>query len=893
MFDFTENYKIAREAAAEGMVLLKNENSVLPFKSGDRVGLIGDDSLNLIRGGGGSANVLSLYTKSIADGLDEKAAEGKVVFYKESVQIAKGKLAYSHDELSELSKHISKAIVVVKRYACEGTDREIEQGRKSVADQKETAVGEVHGSVADIKDSADKNGYYYPHKYELELLDSIEKSQIEEVVVVLNIASTVDLTFLNKYKKVKGILLAYLPGMEGGSAVCDVLCGDVNPSGKLTDTFALSYEDYPSAPYYNTYVDRSEYKEGIFVGYRYFETYARDRVLYPFGYGLSYTEFEMYNYTLDISDGIAYVGVDVKNIGRVCGKEVVQVYFSAPKGKLSKPYIQLCAYEKTALLKPGESRRVELCFKLEDMASFDDEGEYMGSYILEKGCYKIFAGNSVRNLCECGEYIACETYETQKLSMLVTEKEQLCDEYPAEYPDEGVDKGITLYDVKDGEHTVGEFVRQFTAEELIAISMGQHSDFAMGTAGIGNSEKYKIPNPQTADGPAGLRKSVPTTCFPCATLLAASFDKKLVFRVGKALGYEGISTGVDVLLAPGLNIHRNPLCGRGFEYYSEDPYVAGKTAAAMVEGIQSEGLCATIKHFFANNCELNRLNNNSIMSERCAREIYLKGFEIAVKEAKPAFVMSAYNFVNGKRSSSNKNVLTGILRGEWGFEGAVMTDWRCLSHLWEEIKAGNNIKMPFGYPEEEKLALEKYKDGVLSRYELEQSVIAVLNSVMKTNRFKTRNFGIVHKIAADVENKIDVTKTLGISTTRVSMGERDGHKHLGGLVKDQRRFPTFIYYRINVEKGGEYTLSCEVKTDCPQSALWVLEDDALVGKISCEAAKNKERWYTVAGEIPLSEGEHILKLIIVTDPNEKFEHRTEYYWDESDFALDSLALMRR
>ncbi len=893
MFDFSENYKTARRAAAEGMVLLKNDGNALPFKSTDKVGLIGSDSLDLIRGGGGSASVISLYTKTLPDGLCEKDAEGKLSLYKPSTELAQDKLIYTVDELNELAKHINKAIVVIKRYATEGADRNISNENETKAE----VGGEVYGSLEDIASGFDKHGYYYSHKYERLLFENFEKSDISEVIVVLNIASTVDLTFLNNYKKVKAILCAYLPGMEGGRAIVDVLCGDVNPSGKLTDTFALSYDDYPSSKYYNKSRDFSEYKEGIFVGYRYFETFARDRVLYPFGFGLSYTTFALSNISSVVYDRCVSVKVTVTNTGDVAGKEVVQVYYHAPEGQLKKPYVELAAYKKTRLLQPCESQELILTFNLGDMASFDDEGAFKGSYILEKGDYTFFVGNSIRNITECGQYSLSETTVTEKLSIQLEnfDEEQTVAEF--EYADAGINKGITLYDIAEGKNTVEEFVRQFTAEELINLSQAQKPDFAKGTAGMGDLRKYLIPNPQTADGPAGLRKSVPTTCIPCATLLAASYDPELVFEVGKALGYEGVSTGVDILLAPGLNIHRDPLCGRGFEYYSEDPYISGKTAAAMVKGIQSQGLCATIKHFFANNCELNRMNNDSRLSERTAREIYLEGFEIAVKEANPVFVMSSYNLVNGKRCSTCKNLLTHILRDEWGFEGAVMTDWRNKSHLWEEIKAGNNLKMPFGYPDEIALAIEKYNEGVLTRAELESSVIPTLGCIMMTKRFKDKNFGITHRISANGETHIDVLKTVGISSTRSAIGERDGHQHLCSLVKDQRAYPAYVFYSIDAESAGEYELSLDIKTDYPETVIWLDIDGEHVAHIPCNIAIDAEKWYTVSARIELCRGKHLIKLMPVTapavDPEDNDYPYKEGYWDLGKFAIDGLVIRKK
>lgn len=754
--------------------------------------------------------------------------------------------------------------------------------------------GETHISPKVLSWLKHGVGYFTPFDREIELFENIEKSNIKAVTVILNIASVVDISYLNNFSKIKSILLTYLPGMEGGTAIADVLCGDVNPCGKLTDTIALSYNDYPSAPYYNKLETISEYKEDIFVGYRYFETFARDRVLYPFGFGLSYTEFELSNYGISFIENKVIAKVTVKNIGNIAGKEVIQMYSSSPKGELKKPLIELRAYAKTNLLKPNEQEVITLSFDIKDMASFDDSGITGNklAWVLEKGKYTLFIGNSVRNIREVGNYKVTGTTVIEQMAVSLQsdciEKSEI--DYDFDYKDAGINKEISLYDVADGKNTINEFVRQLTAEELIHLAQGQFPDFAKGTAGIGNLEKYGIPNPQTADGPAGLRKSVPTTGFPCPSLVASSWDRELQVKIGEAMGFEGISTGVDVLLAPGFNIHRNPLCGRNFEYYSEDPYLSGETAVALVNGIQSKGLCATIKHFFANNCEKNRLNNNSIISERAIREIYLKPFEIAVKKSNPAFVMSAYNFVNGVKCSTNKTLLTDILRNEWHYDGAVMTDWRNWTHLWEEIKAGNNIRMPFGYPEEEALALEKYNSGELTRAELENNAIDILKAIMKTYRFKNKNFGIYHKVIPENETKICVTETLGVSTTRVAVGKKDDDNspYFYMLAKDQRQYPTSVFYGIDVEKSGEYKLSADIMTDCPESRLWVSIDGELITKISCEIATDKEKWYTVSGEIPLSRGKHKIQIMIVNFLDEKFEYLDGWYNPTEDLALSSL-----
>ena len=897
MLDFTENYKISRKAAAEGFVLLKNEDKTLPFSADDRIGAVGNAVNNLIIGGGGSAGVVSLYSRTLYEGLSEKEQNKKINLFHKSFELSKDKYSYTVEELNDIAKNTDKVIVAIKRNGYEGLDRLLDENRKSINDGFDKPNGEIHISKKAMGFQRYHIGFFVPSSDELELLSNIEKSDIKNVVLLLNIASSVDISYIEKFSKIKSVLLTYLPGMECGNAIADVLCGDIPPSGKLTSTIARTYEDYPSSSHFNISQDVSEYTEDIFVGYRYFETFAKDKVLYPFGFGLSYTEFDIKADNAEIDKENIIVSVKIKNIGDFKGKEVLQIYSSSPKGKLKKPILELRAYGKTRELLPGEEETLKLSFKVSDMASFDENGDtgYPAAWVLEKGDYRIFAGNSIRNLSLCGNFIQNETVVTKQLTLQFKNGRAPYEikKDAEKYENAGIDRGFTLYDVSAGKCGMESFIRQMSVDELLHLAQGQFPDFAKGTASVGNLKKYGIPNPQTADGPAGLRKSVPTTAFPCPTLMASTWDKNVQFEIGKAMGYEGIQTGVDILLAPGLNIQRNPLCGRNFEYYSEDPLLSGYTAAYEVNGIQSQGLLATVKHFFANNCEQNRIANDSLISERAIREIYLKGFEIVVTKAEPAFVMSSYNLVNGVKCSTDKALLTNVLRSEWGFKGAVMTDWRNTSHLWEEIKAGNNIKMPFGYPDEAELAYKKYEEGVLTRSELESNAADILNAIIKTKRFKCMNFGIYHSIMGKGENIIKITETLGVSTTRVSVGKDENeNNYFYMLAKDQRQYPTYILYGLNVEDEGTYSISTTVKTDMPESRLWVSLDDELLTKISCENAVDKEKWYGVSGEIRLPKGEHILKIMIVNFIDEKFEYLDGWYNPTEDLALGDITLIR-
>ncbi|MDE6219354.1 MAG: fibronectin type III-like domain-contianing protein, partial [Lachnospiraceae bacterium] len=517
--------------------------------------------------------------------------------------------------------------------------------------------------------------------------------------------------------------------------------------------------------------------EDIYVGYRYFETIpgADRKVNYPFGFGLSYTDFALTAGAAYEENGRIYVPVMVTNIGNRAGKEVVQAYFGAPQGKLGKPAKQLAAFQKTRLLQTGESQSIILSWRVGDMASYDDLGKIKESaYILEKGSYSLFVGVSVRDVAALDfKYEVKEDTVVQQLSRKCAptslKRRMLAngsyEELPTAAPvDTDANElvpltvaqtdGFTpaaragkryhlwvntaaqqhhfLREVAEGKITLDEFMAQLSDEDLAHLLGGQPNTGVANTFGWGNLPEYGVPNVMTADGPAGLRIapecSVYTTAWPCATQLACSWNEELVERVGEAGGAEVKENNIAVWLTPAVNIHRSPLCGRNFEYYSEDPFLTGKLAAAMVRGIQSNHVGASVKHFALNNKETNRKNSDSRASERAVREIYLKAFEIIVKEARPWSIMSSYNIVNGHRASENRELLEDILRGEWGFDGMVTTDWWTNGEHYKEVKAGNDVKMATGFPERLMEALDK---GILTRADMEICARRILELILK------------------------------------------------------------------------------------------------------------------------------------------------------------------
>ena len=775
-----EHIALTRQAAREGMVLLKNKDHLLPLAPGTRVALFGKGSFDYVKGGG-SGDVTVAYVRNVYDGL--KAAgielcEALSDYYRAYVAgryaagDAPGMMA--EPELPEslavrAGNEADAAVIVISRFSGEGWDRE-----PVMCAEKNNPWPDDQAMLQKVKDIFPKGDFY---------LTDGERAMVErvcagfdKVAVVLNVGGVVDVSWFAGDDRIGAALLAWQGGMEGGNAVADLLTGKADPSGKLPDTFAKDLSDYPSTEHFHDSVDYVEYIEDIYVGYRYFETLpgAAEKVIYPFGYGLSYTSFTLETVSAGEKDGQIRVEVKVTNTGDRAGKEVVQLYYGAPWGRLQKPARSLVAFRKTKLLKPGESETVALSFAVNDMASFDDLGRIAKSaWVLEAGSYALYVGTCVRDAVKL-DY-ACERAETvvtcqlaEKLAPSRLSRRLLADggfedlpAAPAVDTDanvlERVEGGLAeavapavrararcqltrpyaegarpLMDVAKGELALDEFLARLSDDDLIHLVGGQPNVGVSNTFGIGDLPEYGVPNITTADGPAGLRIApecgVCTTAWPCATLLAASWDGELTARVGAAAAREVKENNISVWLAPAINIHRNPLCGRNFEYWSEDPVLTAGLAGAMVRGIQSENVAATVKHFACNNKETNRKYSDSRLSQRALREIYLRAFERIVKEAKPWAIMSSYNIINGRRASESRELLTDILRDEWGYEGMVMSDWWTRGEHYKEVLAGNDLKMANGYPERIRKVMDM---GLVTRADLEICARRVLELILK------------------------------------------------------------------------------------------------------------------------------------------------------------------
>ncbi|MDY5439257.1 MAG: glycoside hydrolase family 3 C-terminal domain-containing protein [Eubacteriales bacterium] len=730
---------LTRQVATEGAVLLENDG-VLPLKNSDKVALLGRCQINYFYVGYGSGgDVNPPYLVNVKDGMQNHGInlDKNILDYYEKwtkknkvVKGAWGLWPTCYDEaplpsdlIDEATKTCDVCVVVIGRAAGEDRDNELAKGS------------------------------YYLTDEERAMLSQAEK--FNNTVVIVNSGNIIDLSWVKEYH-VSALLYVWQGGSESGNAIADLLCGNVSPSGRLTDTIAYNYEDYPSSKNFGG-KEFNVYKEDIFVGYKYFETFNKNAVLYPFGYGLSYGMFDFKDVEFSFIENEVTVRCKIKNVGNVKAKEVAQLYLSAPQGKLGKATRELVAFCKTTELEAGEEESVVLTANYDVFASFDDVGAVCkNAFVLEKGRYEFYLGKDVRSAVLVGNFdlkddvilgkvtgISAVNEEFERVVAVEKDGELRLD-YATVKAEENTLKQRILanipkftgkggnykwQNVVNGECSIDDFISGLSLDELEALTRGQgkmDSEYGVkGNAGAfgGITKKLRekgVPAVITTDGPSGIRVSYYTTLMPCGTAIACSFNEKLVEQLGEETGKEMRFRTADVLLAPGMNIHRNPLCGRNFEYFSEDSFLTGKIAAAQIRGIQKSGLSACPKHFACNNQEQYRTTNNSVVSQRALRETYLKGFQIAVKEGKPNVIMTSYNKINGVWSHYNYDLATEVLRNEWGFDGVVITDWWMRKASSPEfptvkdnayrVRSGVDVLMPGGIKRLEK----SYKsDGTL------------------------------------------------------------------------------------------------------------------------------------------------------------------------------------
>ena len=822
-----ENRKLVREAAAESFVLLKNENNLLPLEKGTKLGLYGAGAVKTVKGGTGSGDVNERDSVSIYQGLSNAGFE---ITSKDWLSGYQKTYEKSREDWKQsiIDKSVKENMNVVMAYFA--TPYHLPAGDPipdcAKEDGADTAIFVLSRIAGEGTDRRDEELDYYLSKDERAMLDQLSACY-KHIILLLNAGGIVDLAFLEEYPKIESVVNVLQPGQEGGNAVADVLCGKKTPSGKLADSWAMDYNDYPSAATFSFKsgdVFHEEYKEGIYVGYRYFDTFGV-LVRYGFGFGLSYTTFSIKTQKVTVSNlnsenPVLTAAVEVTNTGvTYSGKEVVQIFVSCPQGSRVKEYRRLAGFAKTKELAPGEKQSLSITFPLYQLTSYEEE---TASWVLDGGNYGIWVGNSLSDAKLCavlsldqsavmvsGSNICKKQRELEEITpdqAKLLEKQKAWEAIAKEenlpnlqIKSDQIQTKTISYNA-DQEPFTGrakEIVENMTTDQLLLLATG---DISMGQgSAIGNAGQsvpgaaaettsafakppFDLASIVLADGPAGLRlnKSYQVkngkskkmdflesfegglllekkpehdpdeetywqfcTAMPVGALLAQSWDTDLVKKLGEMIGNEMKLFEVTLWLAPGMNIHRNPLCGRNFEYYSEDPLLSGMMASVMTLGVQKVPGCGTtIKHFACNNQEDNRMGSDSIVSERALREIYLKGFEIAIKNAQPMSIMTSYNMINGVHAANCYDICTKAARDEWGFNGTIMTDWTTTTGSTAGecsasgcMKAGNDIVMP-GDPADHENLRSALLDGSLSLDELKRSVYHTVNIILQSNQYE-------------------------------------------------------------------------------------------------------------------------------------------------------------
>lgn len=900
-YSLTKYAKIARQAAAEGCVLLQNENETLPLRTGDKVAVFGRCASYYYKSGVGSGGLVNTkYVVSILDAL--KAYKG-ITIHEPLLQVYEkwikenpvdegngwGTVPWSQKEMP-----ISDEIIALA--------------------QKDTnvAIVIVGRTAGEDQDNKNEAGSYLLTDIEKDMISKVSKA-FERTVVLLNVSNIIDMKWVEEYQP-SALMYVWQGGQEGGNGVVDVLTGQVNPCGKLTNTIAFDITDYPSSDYFGDSI-KNYYKEDIYVGYRYFESCAKEKVLYPFGFGLSYTTFDITANIKEVKDDKVSVAVTVKNTGKIPGKEVVQVYIKAPQGKLGKPLRVLVGFGKTRVLESEESQELLIDCPKSYFASYDDAGitGHLSCLLLEEGDYEVYAGADVRNATYCGSFFlkeeileqlqeACapvETFERFKIQeskaktytiawdsvpvRKIDIKERIKELRTSEIAYTG-DMGYRLADVFEKKVTMEQFIAQLSEEDLRCLHRGEgmcSPKVTPGTAGAFGGvtprlREFGIPVACCADGPSGIRMDSGALAFslPNGTLLGCTFNLTLIEELFQMVGVELLKNKVDTILGPGINIHRNPLNGRNFEYISEDPILTGKVAAVQLKAMHEFGVTGTMKHFCANNQEQDRCVVEAVVSERALREIYLKGYEIAVKEGDARAIMTTYGPLNGIWTAGNFDLCTVILRKEWNFDGIAMTDWWASAN-WEGqddqksnraamVLAQNDIYMVCQDAlEEEEIdnLKEELECGGITRSDLQRNAKNILNFLIKSpamlhelGRIKLddiEDFNEGENVAATPE--ITEYFPVDLETGRLILNHID----------DTIKFEDIINFGITTAGEANYSILLEITTSLSKLAqipISVYFDNIYRGTISIQGTEGKS--VLVTEKIGYIKGKHhYIKLI--------------------------------
>ena len=873
IWDLDKFKHAARSAAAEGIVMLENSDDALPLKKDEKIAVFGRAQMNYYKSGTGSGGMVNArYVVGIYEALEasKKFKINKDVrkayeeFVKENPYQAG--FGWANEPWFQEEMPLTDALV------------------KKAAVDSDKAIFIIGRTAGEDQDNKVEQGSYLLTDIEKEALKKVCKA-FKQTIVLLNVGNIIDMKWVKEVKP-SAVLYVWQGGQEGGNAVLDVLDGDVNPSGKLADTIAYDIKDYASTENFGS--EKVNYQvEDIYVGYRYFETFDKEKVLYPFGYGLSYTTFDVAAGEFSFDKDGASLEVLITNTGDVAGKEVVQVYCEAPQGLLGKAKRSLCGFAKTDILEPGQCQSVKFDIPKYWLASYDDGGVtgHKSAYVLEKGDYRFYAGSDVRTAELAGEYelkklevvYECEeayapvdkfkrlkakedkgvvkkVYEDTPLRTLDPNKKRN-ERLPKALKYTG-DKGYKLADVANKKVSMDKFIAQLSDRDLVTMMRGEGMCSPKVTPGIAGAyggvtdslAGFGIPVGGCSDGPSGIRMDCGTHAFslPNGTCLACTFNEDINEQL---FGWEGLELRkfrIDALLGPGMNIHRNPLCGRNFEYFSEDPFLTGKMVSAQLRGMHKYGVTGVIKHFAGNTQELNRHNANNIVSERALREIYLKGFEIAVREGNARAVMSTYGPVNGIWTASSYDLLTTILRGEWGFEGIVMTDWWAqgndeantkgsYSNVAAQVRAQNDLNMVNSSASENSnkdnldTAIE---DGKVTRAELARCAENILTFLMKAPVFE-HMLGKESDLDKELKAAIDEDDASLQEMIKVRFDEKEVNLDPSQLDVSKGATTVFLLSTpTKCEMDVEIVLKADNQPDVAQLPLSVFQDRQLIKTVT-------------------------------------------------------------
>lgn len=945
IFDVKAYARTARAVVAEGIVMLRNEGEVLPLKEGEKIALFGRGQFNYYKSGTGSGGMVNTsYVTGIREALEESSF------------VLNGKLEKVYQDWLKDNPFDAGTGWAGEPWFQKEMPLTEELVRDARA-ESDTAVIVIARTAGEDQDNRAEAGSYLLTGDEEEMLRLV-CSAFQRTVVLLNVGNIIDMKWVETYQP-SAVLYVWQGGQEGGNGVLDVLSGKVSPSGKLTDTIARDIADYPSTRNHGD-EKRNVYQEDIYVGYRYFETFARDKVLYPFGFGLSYTTFaleaefaaqgfpagktETGEQHLETGKSGAEslepesslkIRAKATNTGKAAGKEVVQVYCQAPQGALGKPARSLCGFAKTKELAPGEAQGLEISIPAHTFASYDDSGAtgHKSCWVLERGEYVFYVGTDVRSASPAGSLTLEDDMVVEKLEEAcapVTAFERMkpqaeenggfqvgYESVPLRTQDPGErrrarlagisgaaaagrtshseraghdisgakmagnipgtvptqadpsctgDKGLRLSDVESGKASMEDFLAQLTDEDLCCIVRGEgmcSPKVTPGTAGAfgGVTEKltaYGIPIACCADGPSGIRMDCGSIAFamPNGACLGSTFNEALSEELFEWEGLELRKNKIDTLLGPGINLHRNPLNGRNFEYFSEDPLVTGRMAAAQLRAMGRYDVTGTIKHFACNSQEYHRNDVEAVVSERALRELYLKGFEIAVKEGGAYSIMTSYNPINGFWSASNYDMLTTILRGQWGYTGIVMTDWWAkgndegkpgsVNNMAAMVRAQNDLFMvtaSAGENSQKDNSMESLEKGTVTRGEYLRSAANICRFLLRTpayQRMLGRESELDRQLAAVAAKELESfgelvrvaveEETCGLPVERIQTGKGSS-----------------VTFELNIRERGVYRLElvCRVvgQGSLAQIPLTLSQDKQIVKTISL-TGEDKD-WRTV------------------------------------------------